>query len=172
MNPSDRIDAAYKAHTGSTGARVVSRQRLNQIQNPEKHAAREAVKRALKRGVLVRPETCSVCGGGGPIEAHHPDYNFPLDVEWLCRQCHSDISVIDRRRREGSTSPLDQRINDVFRRRTGAVSARGARAWFSRRLRVSNRTVTRWCNGTQAFEGPALACLEMLEETFREKPKL
>ena len=59
---------------------------------------------------------------------------------------------------------LSDRINAAHKAHTGKVAARGARAWFSRTLKVSTRTVTRWCNGTQPFEGPALACLELLEQ--------
>ncbi len=52
-------------------------------------AAQSAVARAIKSGVLHRPETCSECGRTGRIEAAHQDYNAPLDIRWLCRSCHS-----------------------------------------------------------------------------------
>jgi len=44
--------------------------------------------RAIKNGILIRPDTCSDCGGPGFIEAAHGDYSRPLDVRWLCRSCH------------------------------------------------------------------------------------
>lgn len=58
--------------------------------------ARRAVRAAIKSGVLVRPDTCEKCGqiparrvdGYSQIQAHHPDYDKPLDVEWLCCKCH------------------------------------------------------------------------------------
>ena len=58
--------------------------------------AGEAVLVALKRGELVKPERCEGCGAGGVqangkrvrVEAHHDDYNHPLQVRWLCRRCH------------------------------------------------------------------------------------
>jgi len=54
------------------------------------------VKVALKNGTLVRPSICSRCGDSPPpasdgrtqIQAHHDDYNKPLDVEWICAACH------------------------------------------------------------------------------------
>lgn len=49
---------------------------------------RAAVRRAVSSGALVRPEKCSRCGSGGRIQAHHHDYDKPLDVEWLCASCH------------------------------------------------------------------------------------
>lgn len=54
---------------------------------PERDAARAAVNRAVRRGVLVRPTHCEECGIGKP-HAHHDDYGKPLDVRWLCVTCH------------------------------------------------------------------------------------
>lgn len=60
--------------------------------------AHNKVEKAIKRGDLVRPARCSHCGGEGkpyadgrsPIQAHHDDYNRPLDVRWLCQPCHHE----------------------------------------------------------------------------------
>ena len=55
-------------------------------------AARRAVYEAIKRGQLVRPETCSACGNGshepihGHYECYHPENH--LNVDWLCKSCH------------------------------------------------------------------------------------
>lgn len=38
-----------------------------------------------RRGRLV-PETC-ICGETD-VEMHHEDYDRPIDVTWLCRECH------------------------------------------------------------------------------------
>jgi len=43
---------------------------------------------AIKRGELVRPDTCQECGAHDLIHAHHEDYDRPLDVEFLCVRCH------------------------------------------------------------------------------------
>ena len=50
---------------------------------------------ALTKGIMERPENCSSCGktykfknGRNAIQAHHCDYNKPLEVEWLCQKCH------------------------------------------------------------------------------------
>jgi len=36
---------------------------------------------------LEKPEVCEECGGPNP-QAHHPDYDKPFEVHWLCRACH------------------------------------------------------------------------------------
>lgn len=50
---------------------------------------------AIEKGLLIRKTHCEKCGdnpvysnGRTGIEAHHPNYNKPLDVVWLCKKCH------------------------------------------------------------------------------------
>ena len=38
------------------------------------------------RGKIKR-ENCQVCGGERS-EMHHEDYSKPVEVMWLCRECH------------------------------------------------------------------------------------
>ena len=40
----------------------------------------------LRRGRLAR-QPCADCGGTGE-HMHHADYDAPLEVTWLCRDCH------------------------------------------------------------------------------------
>lgn len=46
------------------------------------------VTQAIRKGLLVRPDTCEECGKVGRIDAAHADYARLLDVRWLCRSCH------------------------------------------------------------------------------------
>ena len=50
---------------------------------------RRKVKQAVVRGKLVKLP-CLVCGKA-EVEAHHPDYDQPMSVVWLCRQHHREI---------------------------------------------------------------------------------
>lgn len=54
--------------------------------NPEKRAARVMVSNAIRDGRLLR-QPCRLCGST-TVHAHHHDYSKPLDVEWLCKDCH------------------------------------------------------------------------------------
>lgn len=40
----------------------------------------------LRRGKIKR-EPCADCGSS-KAEMHHPDYDKPLLIKWLCRVCH------------------------------------------------------------------------------------
>lgn len=59
--------------------------------NPEKHRAQNAVNNAVRDGRLSKPDRCSLCGSQTKVNGHHPDYSKPLDVVWVCTQCHYDL---------------------------------------------------------------------------------
>jgi len=54
--------------------------------------AHRAVQRAVRNGSL-KPLPCEVCGipegMGVLIQAHHEDYDRPLEVKWLCARHHT-----------------------------------------------------------------------------------
>ena len=60
----------------------------NKKDRKKKRAALQ-VWRAVQAGNLVKL-SCQVCGGES-VEAHHPDYDKPLDIIWLCKYHHEEI---------------------------------------------------------------------------------
>jgi hypothetical protein len=55
------------------------------------------VAKALREGRLVRPAACSKCGTTRRmIQGHHPDYDKPLEVVWLCTRCHHLVHANSR----------------------------------------------------------------------------
>jgi len=67
--------------------------------------AHDLLNRARRRGKVV-PTPCAHCGAAGRVEGHHHDYFKPLDVTWLCRNCHR--AEHKRLRREGIEIPGDR----------------------------------------------------------------
>jgi hypothetical protein len=51
-------------------------------------SARYAASLAERLGLIERPRACSWCRRHGRLERHHWDYNEPLNVTYLCVDCH------------------------------------------------------------------------------------
>lgn len=68
-------------------ARVLEAQRQRRAKYPEKEKARQAVRKAIKGGTLMR-EGCELCGE--LAEAHHENYSRALEVRWLCFRHHRE----------------------------------------------------------------------------------
>jgi ribosomal protein S27AE len=54
--------------------------------NPDKVRAHWIVANAIRYGKLKR-QPCEKCGNP-KSHAHHKDYSKPLEIEWLCHDCH------------------------------------------------------------------------------------
>lgn len=57
--------------------------------------AQNALETAIKNGSIQRVNECQECGASGVmidgrniVQAHHDDYEKPLEVRWLCQKCH------------------------------------------------------------------------------------
>ena len=61
--------------------------------NPIKRKVYKKVQRALISGQLKKDVLCKYCGTYGALEAHHCNYDKPLDVQWLCVPCHRQWHV-------------------------------------------------------------------------------
>jgi hypothetical protein len=64
----------------------------------KKRKATAMVNIRVQRGTMRKPANCSKCGSGERLEAHHTDYDKPLQVVWLCRLCHADAHAIEKLR--------------------------------------------------------------------------
>jgi len=58
------------------------------------HEARWKANRAIHAGVLIR-KPCEICGEI-KVDAHHDDYEKPLDIRWLCRTHHMEYHAKSR----------------------------------------------------------------------------
>lgn len=56
--------------------------------HPLKRLARKYLEMAIYSKIISRPNKCEKCMKECHPDAHHADYSKPLDVIWLCRQCH------------------------------------------------------------------------------------
>lgn len=56
------------------------------MKHKDEYAARRMLNHAIRDGKVQR-QACEECGAE-VAEAHHDDYNRPLEVRWLCKACH------------------------------------------------------------------------------------
>ena len=66
------------------------------IRDAHKQKARRETRRAIYEGRLKR-KPCSVCGTRERNNAHHPDYDNPLDVVFYCEDHHIHYHRMERR---------------------------------------------------------------------------
>lgn len=66
--------------------------------SPEKYQAHQEVLKAIRKGTLIKLP-CQFCGIK-QVEGHHSDYSKPLEVVWLCSNCHRLLHKELKKRKE------------------------------------------------------------------------
>lgn len=51
------------------------------------HRRKQIIRSSTKSLKSQKPSLCEMCASPNP-EAHHPDYERPSLIRWLCRVCH------------------------------------------------------------------------------------
>lgn len=77
-----------KARVKENNGRWPRSPKLFRSKHPEKYAAHIAVGNALRDGKITKPNECERCGADWQLHGHHEDYAKPLEVVWLCAECH------------------------------------------------------------------------------------
>lgn len=58
---------------------------------PEKALAHDIVASERRKGNII-PKPCEICASI-EVEAHHKDYNKPLEITWLCKKHHIEAHL-------------------------------------------------------------------------------
>lgn len=86
-----RVEARREYAKTERGRAAVRRSQARQrVLHPEKCRARNKLSNAVRDGRVVRPGQCSKCQVECAPHGHHTDYSKPLDVVWLCGDCHRE----------------------------------------------------------------------------------
>lgn len=82
--------------------------------------AQNVLEYAIRKGIVERKTSCENCGATGKmkdgrtkIQAHHTDYNKPLEVTWLCQKCHHEWHKQNTPKRKEVLSELPDNIDIV-----------------------------------------------------------
>lgn len=77
--------ASYMVHQRAEGKNKPKE--LNE-EAKRKLRARDKTNTAIRHGLLEKKTVCERCPSTKNIEKHHPDYDKPLEIVWLCSICH------------------------------------------------------------------------------------
>jgi hypothetical protein len=135
---------------------------LCKAKNPKREAAVAAVFRAIRAG-RMRREPCQECGNPRS-EGHHPDYDQPLSVLWLCRKHHLDWHRANgpgKNRDPDTLVPERMTMNKTQKRIWDAYVAcerlcesdRDADAWFRRSFESARSEEQRHRQAGKRFTG-------------------
>jgi len=83
--------AAYQATEAFAVSHAKAQSKWSDL-HPKRRAANIAVTNAVRNGKLKKIP-CFECGATN-VEAHHPDYDQPLDVVWLCVKHHKEVHAM------------------------------------------------------------------------------
>ena len=62
--------------------------RIKSIKYKKRRLTYGRVKWAVESGKMIKPKKCNDCLKRKRLFGHHPDYNKPLEVIWVCMDCH------------------------------------------------------------------------------------
>ena len=91
----------------------VSRQRIDQIVHYDKNRCRQILHYQIEHG-RITPKPCEICGNPD-TQAHHDDYQKPLEVKWLCKEHHSITRIGEQRTIHKHQNPRDLSIVEKFK---------------------------------------------------------
>ena len=69
------------------------------LRHPKRYSAKNILNAAVRDGRVI-PQPCFICGA--EAEAHHPDYDRPLDVVWLCDHHHKQAHAVTKEYKEAA----------------------------------------------------------------------
>lgn len=90
-NKAERCKQTIEYHKTEKGKLVKAKaMRSYRAKHPFRYKAVNMVNNAIRSGELSKPLLCETCNCEKELQAHHCDYNKPLDVMWLCVACHQE----------------------------------------------------------------------------------
>ena len=87
---SSKAKEKFKTSVKGKESKALSTKKYRE-KNVKIYKAHNKVNTSLCNGSIVKPKSCENCNiTTTKLEAHHCDYNKPLDLMWLCIKCHVD----------------------------------------------------------------------------------
>lgn len=111
----------------------------------ERTAAHNTFRVAISNGTLTRPQVCDNCRRPyrKTLHGHHwRGYAYPLDVQWLCQQCHSYIHPGYDKTAAMSAHWADMPEQEREARLAGLIHTDGPATWEIIRARYTSDEIS------------------------------
>lgn len=92
-NNNDKHNKNARVSYSNHKEEIIEKVKRYQKSYPQKANAKNKIFRAVRSGVIVKKESCEICGKKCKARGHHPDYKDPLRVIWVCNSCHRNIHL-------------------------------------------------------------------------------
>jgi hypothetical protein len=66
------------------------------LREDEEYKKKKYARTKANKTISTDGKCCERCGSVDKIEKHHPNYDAPLDIEFLCFSCHKEQDQIDK----------------------------------------------------------------------------
>ena len=83
----ERDKLRYKSDPNYRAQKMQKQKEARQRKKKE-YIARNLINNSVRDGKIFPKVNCERCGISTKTHGHHEDYNRPLDVIWLCTECH------------------------------------------------------------------------------------
>lgn len=118
----------------------------------QKHSVSGRLRYAVKIGRIIKSRQCSRCNKSGTrIEGHHPDHNFPYEVQWLCRSCHRTIehwahtpayiAKREAKREDKIIQSIKRKLKNIMKEKNPSAEHQSRIVKKSEAIRILNRVV-------------------------------
>ncbi len=104
-------NACQKRKSNVRNYRTNKRRRIKaRLDHPERYMARCIAANLMRKGIIVK-ENCLICDCY-EVEKHHPDYDYPEIVMFLCREHHTDLHL--NRLDEEAMEKVEAKVEEIF----------------------------------------------------------
>ena len=91
-----------KKYRNKNKKKIKDQMKKKKDEDPRQNYSKGKISTSIRLNKIIRPDKCSNCRIGCKPDGHHPNYDNPLNVIWLCKKCHMRLHARLKRYAAGS----------------------------------------------------------------------